>query len=186
MSDLVIPKRFDGTQYRTAEVEVLDVDNGAIAMRAVPYDTETQLADDLFESFTPGAFARATKAPHRAKLFHDHGGPLIGQATSIEDRSDGVYLEARFASTSAAQEARTLASEGILDSASIEFRTMPAHVKVDRRDDGLHVRHDRAHLLGVALVAYPAYQDAAVLSARDERVEKEREAILAKLRSLTS
>lgn len=182
---LVLPPTFSDVQHRAAEVEHLDVDSGTILMRAVPYNTETQLAEDLWESFAPAAFSRAAASPGRCKLWHEHGGPLIGHATKVDDRADGTWIEAKISNTLAGQEARELAHDGTLDQVSITFRPMRDWMKVTRADDGYHVRHARAALLGVALVAHGAYADGAfIASVRDTVTDRTREAALARLRSL--
>jgi len=177
-----------GEQHRAATVEHVDVDAGTILMRAIPYDVETSLGPRVFESFAPGAFARAANAPNRCKMWHEHGGPLIGCATEIEDRPDGSWIRAKFAKTTHAQEARELAADGVLDQVSITFRPVADEYRVDKRSDGVHVRHSRAALLGVALVAHGAYgADAVIASVRDAddgTVQRHREAMLARLRAL--
>lgn len=186
MSELILPERFNSVQHREASVETVDVDDatGQIRFRAVPYETETQLGPELFEVFTRGAFANAVNAPSRFRLFHEHRGPLVGAGTSAEDLADGFYVTARFASTAAAQDARSLVMDGFLDSVSVEFRVMEKFVKALRRATGVLVRHDRAHALGAAIVAYPAYAEASVISVRDEATSRAREEAIARLRSL--
>ena len=183
---LLLPDRYSDVQVRAAAVEEVDPDAGTILLRAAPYGEETRLARGLFEVFEPGAFARAANAPHRAKLWNGHGGPLIGHAVEIDDRADASWIKARFSNTLAGQEARELAADGTLDACSVEFVPMPDHMKVTRDADGaVHVRHARARLLGVALVPHPAYEGAAVVSVRDERAQLREEA-LARLRALTA
>jgi HK97 family phage prohead protease len=180
-----LPPTLDVVQHRAADVERIDVDNGTILMRAVPYDVEIELADDLFESFAPAAFARAASAPGRCKLWHEHGGPLIGHATTIEDRPDGAWIEAKISNTLAGQEARELANDGTLDQVSITFRPLRDWLKVTRSDRGFHVRHSRAALLGVALVAHGAYAESAfIASVREAGADRRRERALARLRAL--
>jgi uncharacterized protein len=180
--------RFDAVQFRDAEVTSVDMDEGTILLRAAPYDVEAQLDPQLWESFARGTFAAAGAAPHRCKLFHGHttaGGHLIGKALDVEDRSDGVWVRARFANTAAGVEARELAHDGTLDQCSVEFRAIPECYRVTRRRDGLHVRHTRAHLQGVALVPHGAYGEGAfVASVRDAEADHRREQIIAHLRSL--
>lgn len=183
---VALPRRFQDVQQRSAEAVDVDDATGTIRFRAAPYEQEAQLGPELWEVFTRGAFANAAKAPTRFRLFHEHRGPLVGCGADAEDLPDGFYVNARFASTPSAQEARTLAVEGFLDSVSVEFRVMRDHVRAARKADGLHVRHDRAHALGAALVAYPAYSGASIVAARDERTERAREEALARLRSLNA
>jgi HK97 family phage prohead protease len=183
---LVLPKRFAEVQHRSVEAVDVDDSTGTIRFRAAPYEVETQLGQELFEVFTRGAFANATKAPSRFRLFHEHRGPLVGAGQEAEDLADGFYVNARFASTPAAQEARSLVLDGFLDSVSVEFRPMAQFMRAVRRKTGMLVRHDKAHALGAAIVAYPAYETASVVSARDDRADREREERIARLRSLSS
>lgn len=186
--DVLLPGDERPTWSRAAQIEEVDKDQGTILMRALPYDHEVELMPKLFESFDRGALARAADAPHRVKLFHLHSNHpashLIGHAMELDDRADGMWMRARFSNTLAGQEARELASDGTLDQVSVEFRPMKEWLKVDRRADGVHVRHSRAHLLGVALVPHGAYADkafvaavrAADLGGEDERAQVERAA----------
>lgn len=186
------PRRFtSGEQQRAATVEHIDPDEGTILMRAVPYDVETELAPGLWESFAPEAFSRASAQPSRTKLWHEHGGPLIGHALDVEDRPDGAWIRAKFSNTHAGQEARELARDGSLDQVSITFRPMVDWMKSTRRADGsVLVRHARAALLGVALVAHGAYGEhahvASVRDAAEDSAMRQREATLARLRSLNA
>jgi len=183
--DLVVPSVFNGTQYREASIEHLDPDEGTLLVRAVPYDVEAQLDRELFESFAPKAFARASNAPSRVKLWMGHNGPLIGHALDVEDRADGVWIRSRFSKTASATEARELASDGTLDQVSITFKPSWDYMKVTRKADGLHVRHSRAGLLGFALVPHGAYDVGAyVASVRSDAIDRERERRLAALKAL--
>lgn len=177
-----------GIQHRAATVEHIDPEQGTILMRAAPYDVETQIGPRFFESFAPAAFARAAAAPSRVKLWHEHGGPLIGHALAVEDRPDGAWINAKISNTLAGQEARELALDGTLDQVSVTFRAMPDWFKSDKRSDGTHIRHARAGLLGVALVAHGAYGDhamiASVRDAEEATAQRAREELLARLHSL--
>lgn len=176
VSLLEIPTRYRDIQERAADIEVVDPDKGTILMRAAPYDVEAQIDRELWESFAPKTFANSSKAPHRVKLWHEHGGPLIGHAMDVEDRSDGLWINARFSNTLAGTEARELAADKSLDQVSITFRPQADWMKIQRRADGLHVRHSRAYLLGVALVAHGSYGDGAyVASVRDATTDQARE-----------
>jgi HK97 family phage prohead protease len=174
---LVIPARFADVQERVADIEAVDVDRNTILLRAVPYDVEAEIDRDLWESFAPKSFAAAAKAPHRTKLWHRHGGPLVGHALDVEDRADGVWVNAKFSETLNGQEARELARDGSLDQCSITFRPQTDWMKLSRDTKGLHVRHSKAFMLGVALVEHGAYDTGAyVASVRDASSDKAREA----------
>lgn len=184
---LEIPPIYGEVQHREATVEHIDPDAGTILLKAVPYDVETQLDRSLFESFSQKSFERASNAPSRTKLWHLHGGPLVGHALTVEDRPDGVWVLGKFSATANAIEARELAKDGTLDQCSITFRPQANFMKVIRKADGLHVRHDRAALLGVALVPHGQYDvDSYVVSVRDadaDKVQREYEERRARLQS---
>lgn len=178
----VFPSRFESVQYRRAEIA--DVDERSVLLRAVPYDVEAQLDRDLFESFEPAAFANATRDPGRVKLWFGHSdtpsGMIVGKADQIQDLPDGVQVRSRVSQLPEGDRLLTLLRDEVLDEASIEFNPMPKSMTVTRAADGMfHVRHKRAHLLGVALVPQGAYgRNALVLSVRDIRA-KERDRVRA-------
>jgi HK97 family phage prohead protease len=183
--ELRVPHRFDELQYRAADVEDIDLDEGMIVMRAAPYDVETMLDHELWESFAPKTFSRAANAPTRVKLWHEHQGPLIGHAKEVEDRPDGIWIRARFSNTPSALEARELASDGSLDQVSITFKPMREYMRVAQKPDGLHIRHSRGGLLGVALCAHGAYaENAFIASVRDADAARDLEARRAALLAL--
>lgn len=182
-----VPKRFEVVQWRSAEV--VDVADGAgeVRLRMVPYNREARLGLDLFEQFEPGAFAAATRAPTRCKLWNEHNGPLVGCATTVEDLADGTYATMRFSTTLNSQEARTLVVEKIVTDCSVEFRAIREAMKVRRAPDGLHVSHSRGHLLGAALCSHGVYGEVGslVMSAREQDADKSRDERLARLRALS-
>lgn len=169
MSELNLPSDFEGTLSRGAELIDVEDSNGDMLVRLVPYGSETELRDGLFESFSPGAVAAAGNAPHRLTLTQEHGGPLVARGTTAQDTAAGFDVVFGFAGTRTAQEARQLAKEGFYRAVSCEFRIQKKFVRADRRSDGLHVTHDRATLYGGAMVATPAYESALVLAARSEQ-----------------
>lgn len=192
MTDTLAPPALfrSPVQTRSATLAVLDADERLVELRAVPYGVETRLAEHLVESFAPRAFAHAGKDPARVKLWDRHsteGGHPVGWAEAVEDRGDGVYIRARVSATSAGNDLLTLARDGVLDEASVEFQPIPADMRVSRRGDDTLVVHRRARLLGVALVPHGAYgREATVLSVRDEVSDKMREEWLARLRCRTA
>lgn len=177
-------------QTRSATVDALNVEERVIELRAVPYGVETRLAPGLVESFAPRAFANAGKDPARVKLWDRHsteGGNPVGWAEAVEDRADHVYIRTRVSATAAGNDLLTLARDGVLDEASVEFQPLPDDMTVTRRGEDTVVRHRRARLLGVALVTHGAYgRGATVLSVRDELGDKLREEWLARLRCRTA
>jgi HK97 family phage prohead protease len=177
-------------QTRNATVSALNADERIIELLAVPYGVETRLSPTLVESFAARAFVNAGKDPGRVKLWHGHstmGGSIVGSAALVDDRADGVFIRARVSHTAAGDDLLTLAKDGVLDEASVEFQPIPADMHVTRRGEDTVVRHKRARLLGVALVPHGAYgRGALVLSVRDEAADKAREEWLARLRCRTA
>jgi HK97 family phage prohead protease len=177
-------------QTRSATVSALIADERIIELMAVPYGVETRLSPSLVESFQPRAFGNASKDPGRVKLWHGHstaGGSIVGSAALVDDRPEGVFIRARVSHTAAGDDLLTLAADGVLDEASVEFQPIPADMHVSRRGEDTVVRHKRARLLGVALVPHGAYgRGALVLSVRDEATDKLREQWLAALRCRTA
>jgi phage head maturation protease len=184
-----------GVQYRAAEVTAFQPEERIIELRAVPYETETMLFPGLFESFQSRAFAAAGKDPARVTLYAGHsnaGGSAVGRAMEVIDHTDHVFIRARVSSTAAGDDLLTLAGDGVLGEASIEFQPIPEQMKVSNRQGKggaieTLVRHKRGHLLGVALVPHGAYgKNAPVLSVRDALSDKQREEWLARLRCRTA
>lgn len=179
---------FDTIQFRAATVEDLDTVKREIWMRAVPYEHETALTSSLAEIFTVGTFGRSAKDPGRIRLFHDHGGPVVGKATEVFDKSDGVWVRSRVSKVPSGDELLTLAEDGVVEP-SIEFQPdKNTMVVTNQRAGGVLVRHKRGILKGVALVGTGAYADAAfIASVRDADVlNKKREEVIARLRGLSA
>jgi HK97 family phage prohead protease len=177
-------------QCRSATVTALQPDERLVELRAVPYGVETRLGPRLYESFGPRAFANAAKDPARITLYAGHsteGGQAVGRAEVVQDSADGVTIRARVSNTAAGDDLLTLARDGVLGEASVEFHPIEDEMKITRRGDDTVVRHRRAHLLGVALVPHGAYgQGATVLSVRSAVSDKARDEWLARLRCRTA
>lgn len=166
---------------RAAAISAFDEETGIVEGRAAPYDISCEIAPGLFESFAPGTFRGAVKDPARVKVrAQNHGAEVVGHAVEIFDNPDGVHVRLKVVDTVAGNDVLKLLRAGSLDQLSVEFRAIPkGGFSVERRTDGIHVRHKRAHLVGVSPVPEGAYGEAAkILSVRDMR-EKELESALA-------
>lgn len=186
---------FDDVQVRSAEVVEIGRETGNVTAKLAPYDVEGQLADDLYEVFTRGAFSRSISNPTRIKVTDQghngaagpRGGNVIGCAINLRDEADGVYGDLHISDTVAGRDVLTLLHDEALDQLSVEFRAQRRYMRVVRRDSGVLVRHDRAVLVGVSPVAAGVYGEAArVLSVRDAERDRERERAIAHLAALTS
>ena len=56
-------------------------------------------------------------------MFHHDVNQIIGAVTLIEDRTEGVYMEADFLDTARAQEVRTLVKSGVVYQMSFAYST---------------------------------------------------------------
>jgi HK97 family phage prohead protease len=95
------------------------------------------------------------------KLFYGHKDP-IGRVVRGEETQDGYVVEARISETEKGNEVLTLLRDGVLNKMSVGF----APVK-DRKEDGVVVREEVA-LKEVSIVSFPAYNNADVLSVRQD------------------
>ena len=159
------------TFVREVRVDVsAEGDGRTLVSRLVPYNELATVNDGdgpYQETFLPGAFDSQTKAASRIKAFlnfrHRQGiSDMIGHATKIEDRADGLHGELRVLENPDGDKALQLVEAGMLDRLSIEF----APIK-DRVVDGVTQRV-KARLVGVALVPEGAYAGAQVLAVREE------------------
>ncbi|MFM9573393.1 HK97 family phage prohead protease [Streptomyces turgidiscabies] len=121
---------------------------------AVPYGDTIDLGG-VYERFERGAFGD----PTNVKLFYDHKEP-IGLVEKTEDTEEGFVIRARISQTPRGDEVYTLLRDGVLNKFSVGF--MPVE---DRMDDDVIVR-TKADLKEVSVVAFPAYENAAVSQVR--------------------
>jgi HK97 family phage prohead protease len=157
---------------------------GVVDGMAVPYETRTELSPRVWETFSRGAFSRAVKDPARVKVRGvGHSREVIGHVLALEDRAAGLWVRMRIVDTTAGLDALKLLRAGSIDEFSVEFETNPRWHTVTETRDGILVRHNRAHLVGISPVPHGAYgRDARVLSVRDAD-DKEREARIAQERA---
>lgn len=173
-----LPSEFAAeVQYRAARVD--SISDGTFSGRLVPYEVEIELFPGLREVFARGAFAKAVKDPARCKVMSEgHGRTVIGMATELQSRDDGLWGVFKFASTQDAQDARAKMVDGFLDELSVEFRTIRDAMVITTVGEDQVWRHKRAQLLGVSPVPHGAYgRTALVSSARSvdaAKVEKAR------------
>ncbi len=155
---------------RTVRLDGSAVDGRRVFGVVVPYGTATEVSDpgrpgSYREVMAPGVFARSiAERGHKVKLLRDHDRTsVLGRASRLEERPEGLFAEFVVSDTVAGNEALALARDGALDGFSVGFR--PLRHRVD--DDGTVVRLEAA-LLEVSLTAFPAYADAAVAGVRSQ------------------
>ena len=170
------------TQTRAAAAEVVDFNDetGVVDARLITYEHRAQIAEDMWEVFTRGAFEGAVAEPHRVKVSnqqHDMS-VTIGRAIELRDEQDGLYGRLKIADTSAGRDVLTLLRDGVLDELSIEFVPQKRHMKVERlAGESILVRHNRATLRGISPVSRGAYgQGSKVLQVRAQTLLSETDA----------
>lgn len=121
---------------------------------AVPYGDTIDLGG-FYERFERGAFGEPTDV----KLFYNHDEP-IGLVEKTEDTDEGFVIKARISRTPRGDEVYTLLRDGVLNKFSVGFQPVE-----DRMEDDVIVR-TKADLKEVSVVAFPAYENAAVSQVR--------------------
>jgi len=95
---------------------------------------------------------------------HDTQRHPIGMAVKWDKTASGLIADFKLAGTARGEEARTLASEGMVTGLSVGF--IPVRNKTSQVDGRQHITRLEAKLDHVGLVTQPAYSEAQVLSVR--------------------
>ena len=138
----------------------------------VPFD-ETIEIDGRTETFERGAFTdwiadgELDQVPLRWQ--HTSGELLpIGVAVLANEREEGLFVEFRMATSEMADEVFRLVEDETLSYFSVEFINRSPNRPIPNGDkSAAQGRVTRADLMGSAIVEYPAYSRAKVLSTRD-------------------
>lgn len=163
--------RLEGVQTRSATLltraeDLPDSNERTVEGIAVPIDEWTELWPDLFERFSPGALE---PDPHGVKLRLEHS-ETIGLVTDLEETENAVRFTGRISETTAGNDAHTLARDGALSSASIGFRSDPDSMTITTDEEGITwVTHNRASLIEISLVSFPAYSSANLTAVRSRK-----------------
>ena len=155
--------------YRAADLE-LRGDGRPVVGLAVPFEQPTEIRTGpgapFTEMFKRGAFARtlAERGASKIKLLASHNAqalPLGRLTVAREDRA-GLYIEGRVSATQAGDEVLALIADGALDSFSVGFNVAE---KGDRWVGNVREIIE-ARLAEVSIVAWPAYEGAAISGLR--------------------
>jgi HK97 family phage prohead protease len=148
----------------------VDLAKRTISGLALPYGgAQAWNQGELYE-FAPGSVTFSD--PKRIKVYVEHdSNRVIGYATQLEDRPEGLFAELKIANVPEGDHALLMASEGLWDGLSAGFR---AGGRFTRQDDGvLLAAPGGAPLKEISLCPVPAFDDARVtavaLSAHNER-----------------
>ena len=174
------PEVPDEVVIEDAPIIVRSVAKREIDVRVVPWDKPIN-SNGGMEMFARGAFQVTDPKKvllmgmeHEAHLGLGHNGEPrlvrrpMGRGMSYDDRSDGAYMTFRVAPTPAGDEFLTLASEGIVDSVSMEADDIPGGVEA-KYLNGRRLNYVRRALLKHVSPTYqPAYVEARVLAIRSQ------------------
>jgi HK97 family phage major capsid protein len=158
------------------QIKVRDAAKRELDIRIIPWDTP---AISRSESFARGAFDVPDPSKvllmgleHEVHFGLGENGPRftrhpVGRGMSYDDQPDGAYMTFKVASTQRGDEVLALASEGIVNRASIEFSEVPGGKVIETRNGRRHTLYRRAALMGVSTTYRPDYgEQAAVLAVR--------------------
>lgn len=135
---------------------------------AVPYDTETTLADGYFEVIARGAVEEPEAAP--VLLFWRHGEP-IGVVIASSNEDDGYHIRARISDTPRGREAYQLLKDGVISRMSIGFEAI--EWKEEETERSILTTFTKILVREVSLVPFPAYPTATVTNVREAPTRKE-------------
>lgn len=159
----------NGLEWRESKISLAENETRTIEGLAVPYERETKLAPDYYETIAADAY-QPDGGVGQVKLLWRHG-EVIGAGTATSG-PDGVTIHARLSQTSAGDDAYQLLKDVVVDSLSIGF--IPLEYEETWNDDGsLHVRQKLIDIKEVSLVPWPAYDDAKVTKVREKTQREE-------------
>lgn len=156
----------DGLQVRAASGFTLEED-GEFTGCAVPYGKPTELAPGLREVFRRGAFAAQMKDPGRVKIAYRHG-EIIGRATDLDDRVDGLWLRGRIMAHDdrpIARQALADLRDGLIDELSVGFQPVKGGTTITEDELGTLWEQTRASLREISVLPWGAYGRNAKVSA---------------------
>lgn len=150
-----------------ALVRAADSDKRTVTGVGVPYGEE--LVTPWFrERFEPGACDDDAEA----LAYWRHSDP-IGVLASARDTDAGREVTLRLSQTATADEALTLARDGVIRSLSIGFEPIEWREEHDEDEDVPLIVHTKVRVREYSLVPFPAYETASISSVRDRDTPKE-------------
>jgi HK97 family phage prohead protease len=151
----------DNLITRSFEIRATDTEKREVSGVAVPFNETIDIGGGWSERFEKGAVDLNADV----KLFRDHN-EIIGKVTEMAESDEGLLIKAKISSTTLGDETLELVKDGAIRSFSVGF--IPV---VDEKKEKTIVRK-KVDLKEVSLVAFPAYENAAVLAVREEVKEE--------------
>ncbi|MDO5633286.1 MAG: HK97 family phage prohead protease [Micrococcus sp.] len=155
--------RFADTQLRSTDADGKRTVTGV----GVPYGQvfETSFFRETFE-------AGAIEDDAAALAFFEHRSP-IGRLTASRDTTEGREVTLTLSRTATADEAYTLAQDGVIRGLSVAFRPVEWREEHTDDDDRPLIVHTKVEVREYSLVAFPAYAAARIDHVRSAPTTKE-------------
>ena len=147
-------------ETRQFEIRSTDIELREVSGIAVPYNDTIDIGGGLKERFEKGAIDLNADV----KLFRDHEA-IIGKVVELREEDNGLHIRAKISETQLGNETLELVKDGAIRSFSVGFIPLK-----DEKQDRTIVRK-KVDLKEVSLVAFPAYDKAAVMAVRENKEE---------------
>jgi HK97 family phage prohead protease len=147
---------------RSFEIREANHETREVSGIAVPFNDTIDIGGGMKERFAPGAIDLNADV----KLFRDHT-DIIGKVTKMSEEDAGLLVTAKISETQLGNETLALVKDGAIRSFSVGF------IPVIDGKEGNTVIRKKVDLKEVSLVAFPAYENAAVLAVRNENNQEE-------------
>jgi HK97 family phage prohead protease len=142
---------------RSFEIRDTNQETREVSGIAVPFNDTIDIGGGLQEKFAPGAIDLNADV----KLFRDHK-EIIGKVTRMSEDTNGLNITAKISETQLGNETLALVKDGAIRSFSVGF------IPVTDQRDGNTIIRKQVDLKEVSLVAFPAYDKAAVTAVREQ------------------
>ena len=147
---------------RDFEIRASNSETREVSGVAVPFNDTIDIGGGMKEKFAPGAVDLTSNV----KLFRDHK-DIIGVVTNMSEDENGLNITAKISETTLGNETLNLVKDGAIRSFSVGF------IPITDVKDGNTIIRKKVDLKEVSLVAFPAYDNAAVLAVREETNQEE-------------
>lgn len=158
-----------------SELQVRSLEKREISARIAPFNVTVDTPIGL-ELFKPGSFAGVN--PKKVVMRMEHDGRPAGRGMTLEERSDGVYMDFKISKTLAGDELLQLAADEVTPHVSVAYSYSGSKADMQTRSGRRLTAWDSVDLREVATTWKPYYQNADILQVRSgETAVSEPEAV---------
>lgn len=151
----------------TAQVRAADTDQRTVTGIGVPY-TEELVTPWFRERFAPGS----CDDDAAALAYYQHREP-IGTLVASRDTEAGREVTLKLSTTTTADEALTLARDGVIRSLSIGFEPVEWTEEYTEDEETPLITHTKVRVREYSLVPFPAYETAGISAIRSHPTEQD-------------